>query len=124
MFIDIATPLAKMGIPVIPVEPYEKRCLLPEWQKKATTDLQQIERWNTDNPRYNVGCVGKPNGVVILDCDVKGLKKQIEEETRQKFPRTLIVKSAGKGATAAVPIPSKFWVKAAPVGRGIAANAR
>jgi len=98
MFIDIATPLAKMGIPIIPVEPYEKRCLLPEWQKKATTDLAQIEAWNEDNPLYNVGCVGKPEGVVMLDCDLKGLKKRIEEETGHKFPPTLVVKSGGKGA--------------------------
>jgi bifunctional DNA primase/polymerase-like protein len=98
MFIDIAAPLAKMGIPVIPVEPYEKRCLLPEWQKLATTDIEQIKLWNQANPLFNVGCVGKPQGIVILDCDVKGLKKRIEEETGHKFPRTLVVKSGGKGA--------------------------
>jgi hypothetical protein len=97
MFIDIAAPLVKIGIPVIPVEPYQKRCLLPEWQKLATTDIEQIKLWNHDNPLFNVGCVGKPQGIVILDCDVKGLKKRIEDETGHKFPRTLVVKSGGKG---------------------------
>ena len=97
-FLEIATPLIQRGIPVIPVQPNEKRCLLPEWQMKATTDIEQVKLWQTENPNFNVGCVGKPDGFVMLDCDVVGLREQIERETKQKFPRTLIVKSAGKGA--------------------------
>jgi phage/plasmid-associated DNA primase len=97
-FLEIATPLIQRGIPVIPVQPNEKRCLLPEWQKKATTDIEQVKLWQTENPNFNVGCVGKPDGFVMLDCDVVGLRSQIEKETKQRIPRTLIVKSAGKGA--------------------------
>jgi len=97
-FLEIATPLIQRGIPVIPVQPNEKRCLLPEWQMKATTDIEQVKLWQTDNPHYNVGCVGKPDGFVMLDCDVVGLREQVEKETGQKFPLTLIVRSAGKGA--------------------------
>ncbi len=97
-FLELATPLIQRGIPVIPVQPNEKRCLLPEWQMKATTDVEQVKLWQTENPNFNVGCVGKPDGFVMLDCDVVGLREQIERETKQKFPRTLIVKSAGKGA--------------------------
>ena len=97
-FLEIATPLIQRGIPVIPVQPNEKRCLLPEWQIKATTDIEQVKLWQTENPNFNVGCVGKRDGFVMLDCDVVGLREQIERETKQKFPRTLIVKSAGKGA--------------------------
>ncbi|MGO9087977.1 MAG: AAA family ATPase [Candidatus Sulfotelmatobacter sp.] len=97
-FLEIATPLIQRGIPVIPVQPNEKRCLLPEWQNKATTDIEQVKLWQTENPNFNIGCVGKPDGFVMLDCDVVGLREQIERETKQKFPRTLIVKSAGKGA--------------------------
>jgi len=98
IFKDIALPLVERGIPVIPVQSNDKRCLLTEWQKKATTNRDQILRWNTENPNYNVGCVGKPEGIVVLDCDVKGLKKRIEQETGHKFPPTLVVKSGGKGA--------------------------
>jgi len=97
-FLEIATPLIQRGIPVIPVQPNDKRCLLPEWQRKATTDIEQVKLWQTENPHYNVGCVGKPDGFVMLDCDVVGLRERIEKETGQEFPRTLIVKSAGKGA--------------------------
>src|ERR1700751_5616672 len=93
-FLSIATPLIERGIPVIPAQPNEKRCLLPEWQKKATTDVEQVKLWYRENPNFNVGCVGKPDGLVMLDCDVVGLREQIEKSTGQEFPRTLVVKSA------------------------------
>jgi len=96
-FLDIATPLAERGIPVIPVLPLSKRGLLDDQFRHATTDLSQIAQWNKENPDYNVGCVGKPDGIVVLDCDVTGLKRRIEHETGHKFPATLTVRSAGKG---------------------------
>jgi len=96
-FLEIAIPFAERGIPVIPVEPCEKRCLLPDWQRRATTSAEQIAGWNAENPNYDVGCAAKPEGIVVLDCDVKGLMRRIEQETRHKFPDTLVVRSAGKG---------------------------
>jgi hypothetical protein len=96
-FRDIALPLANRGIKVIPVQPLSKRGVLEDQFKHATTSAEQIERWNAENPRYNVGCVGTPEGIVILDCDVKGLIGRIEEETGHRFPDTLVVRSAGKG---------------------------
>lgn len=96
-FRDIALPLIARGISVIPVQPGEKRCLLKNWTGKATTDEAQVVLWDDENPAYNVGCVGKLDAFAILDCDVKGLGKRIETETGQKFPETLVVRSAGKG---------------------------
>jgi len=96
-FRDIALPLAARGIKVIPVSPLSKRGVLEDQFKYATTSIQQIEIWNRENPNYNVGCVGTPGTIAILDCDVKGLLKRIEQETGHKFPDTLIVRSAGKG---------------------------
>src|ERR1035437_8289868 len=96
-FKDHALFLAGLGIPVIPVQPGEKRCLLPDWPKQATTDTAMIECWDKQNPNYDMGCVGKPDLVSIIDCDVKGLALRIEAETGQKFPETLVVRSAGKG---------------------------
>ena len=96
-FLEIAKPLIERGIKVIPVEPFSKRGVLKDQFKFATTRLEQIRQWNTENPDYNVGCVGSPDGIVILDCDVKGLIKSIEQETGHKLPVTLIVRSAGKG---------------------------
>jgi P4 family phage/plasmid primase-like protien len=95
-FLSIATPLIERGIPVIPVQPNEKRCLLPEWQKKATTDIEQVKLWHRDDPDFNVGCVGTPEGVVILDSDSPELIDRIERETGQKMPRTFTVRSGGK----------------------------
>lgn len=97
-FKDIARPLVDHGIKVIPVQPGEKRCLLPEWPLRATTDAVQIEAWDRENPHFNVGAVGTPDTIVILDCDIVGLREKIERETGHKIPGTLVVRSAGKGA--------------------------
>lgn len=96
-FRDIALPLAQRGIKVIPVRPLSKRGVLQDQFKYATTSAEQIERWHAENPDYNVGCVGTPDGIAILDCDVKGLMRRIEQETGHEFPKTLVVRSAGKG---------------------------
>jgi len=95
-FLEIATPLIQRGIPVIPVQPNEKRCLLPEWQMKATTDIEQVKLWQKENPYFNVGCVGTPEGIVILDADNPELIARIERETGYKMPRTFTVRSGGK----------------------------
>jgi hypothetical protein len=85
-FLEIATPLIQRGIPVIPVQPNEKRCLLPEWQMKATTDIEQVKLWQTENPLFNVGCVGTPEGIVILDADNPELIARIERDGSQDAP--------------------------------------
>lgn len=96
-FKDIALPLIARGISVIPVLPGEKRCLLKNWPGHATLLKSMVEFWDLENPNYNVGCVGKLNGIAIIDCDVKGLALRIEKESGNKFPETLVVRSAGKG---------------------------
>jgi hypothetical protein len=96
-FKEIAMPLAERGIKVIPVYPLSKRGVLEDQFKHATTSIEQIEIWNAENPNYNVGCVGTPDTIAVLDCDAKGLLKRIEQETGRKVPDTLIVRSAGKG---------------------------
>jgi hypothetical protein len=103
-FRDIALPLIRRGIPVVPVEPGGKRCLLPEWPGRASAVESMVEFWHGECPDYNVGCVAQPDGIVILDCDVKGLDKRIVQETGQQFPETLIVRSAGKG------YPWRIWL--------------
>ena len=95
-FKDLALSLAARGIPVIPVQPLSKETYLPGGEERGSTDPQQIAGWDAENPDYNVGCLGTPNGVTILDCDVPGLMTRIEQETGQKFPATFTVKSGGK----------------------------
>src|ERR1039458_7509351 len=78
-FKRIATPLIQRGIPVIPVNPGEKKCTLEKWQDRAQLGPAMIDFWDEENPAYNVGCVAytAPGGICILDCDVKGLAKRI-----------------------------------------------
>jgi len=111
-FLEIAMPLIQRGIPVIPVAPLEKAGVLPNQYAYATTDPSQIVQWNKENPNFNVGCVGKPNGIVVLDCDVLGLTGRIERETGNKFPPTLVVRSAGKGC-------DHLYFKQTPISRGL-----
>jgi hypothetical protein len=96
-FAELAIPLAQRGIPVIPVLPLSKRGFLDDQFRHATTAISQIAQWNRENPNFNVGCVCKPDGIVVLDCDVKGLARRIESEIGRRFPATLTVRSAGKG---------------------------
>jgi len=98
-FKDLALPLAARGIPVIPVQPFSKETYLPGGEERGTTDPERIAAWDRENPDYNVGCLGTAAGITVLDCDVPGLMTRIEKETGQKFPPTLIGKSAGKGCT-------------------------
>ena len=95
-FLDIATPLIQRGIPVIPVQPFTKKGVLKDQYLVATTDPAQINQWNELDPAFNVGCVCSRDSVVVLDCDVRGLRKRIEQETGRKFPPTFTVRSAGK----------------------------
>jgi hypothetical protein len=96
-FKDLALPLAARGIPVIPVEPLSKETRLPGGEERGTTDPAKIEAWDRENANYNVGALGTADGIVVLDCDVKGLVARIEKETGKKLPPTLTVQSAGKG---------------------------
>ena len=92
-FKEIATLLVQRGIPVIPVLPRKKETILPGWQNHASTDPVQIEKWNNENPQYNVGAVAKLNGLWMLDCDVLDLPQTIAKETSQVFPQTFSVSS-------------------------------
>jgi len=84
-FRDIALPLIKRGIPVIPVEPNLKKCLLPGWQGRASAIKSMVDFWDAENPDYNVGCVGKPYGIVVssrLRCSEIGQAHR-ERDARQ-----------------------------------------
>ena len=93
-FKEIAMPLVAQGIPVIPIPPRQKGAGLKGWQNLATTDPVQIEKWNKENPQYNVGAVAKLDGFWMLDCDVPDLQQTIEKETGENFPQTFTIKSS------------------------------
>lgn len=97
-FLERAAPMIELGIPVIPVEPKLKGTLLPDWPDQATTDPQQIERWNKENPDYNTGLAAelRPGAVCFLEWDVAGGMKAAALEMGAGIPRTRVHKS-GKG---------------------------
>jgi len=95
-FLEIATPLIQRGIPVIPVRPQSKRGVREDQFDVATTDINVVRAWDDENSAYNVGCVGTPDGFVILDADHPELIARIEQETGYKMPRTFTVRSGGK----------------------------
>lgn len=99
-FREAALRLAKNGFRVFPLPAGQKAARLAGWQKKATVDLAQIERWWAGaNTACNIGLV--PTGdVFVLDEDPKngGDKTLVTfEQTYGPLPATLTAKTPSGG---------------------------
>lgn len=69
---------AKQGMKVFPLLPDEKKPLIKGWQHRATTDSEMIKTWWTEHQDANIGFItGEPNGIVVLDVDIKNDKDGI-----------------------------------------------
>lgn len=97
-FAGRAALVTQYGIPVMPLLPRQKKAFLEEWPTLATVDADQIARWNKENPKYNCGAVGLPDGVWIFEIDNPTLYARIEKETGHSLDDldTLVVKSSGE----------------------------
>lgn len=74
--LDTALQLAQRGFHVFPLAPKSKVPLFSRSQGgkgclDATTDLDQIRQWWTDNPDANIGIHPAPSGHIVIDLDVK-----------------------------------------------------
>lgn len=98
LFKEIAAPLVNRGVPVIPLRPKTKIAFLSNWPDVATIDPKKIEQWDEEYPDANGACVAKPDGIWFLEIDQEGFSSEIEKQTGQKIPLTLMVRSSkGRG---------------------------
>ena len=65
-----ALQFAERGWYVFPLRPGDKRPLpgFTKWEKRATTDRDQVIRWWSEAP-YNIGIATGPSGLLVIDCD-------------------------------------------------------
>lgn len=102
-FLEIAKPLAAMGIPITPVRPGTKRAFLPDFPTTATTDLSQLEEWNRLYSDHNGACVARAEegGVFFWEVDSQEVAARILVETGHNIyqePQTFKVRSRqGRG---------------------------
>lgn len=97
---EIALPLAAKGIASTPVRPGTKRAFLPEWEKSATLDPAQIEKWDAEYPGHGGAAVatGLPDGVWFLEVDSPDVIQKIQNDTGKQIPDTFRVRSQpGRG---------------------------
>jgi hypothetical protein len=66
--LDYAKRYAQLGLPVFPCHPRGKAPMTPNGLLDATTDLAQIEKWWTANPRANIACA-IPADLLVIDFD-------------------------------------------------------
>lgn len=63
------------------------------WNTSATTDLNQIEQWWTENKNYNIGVFAKPSGFFVIDIDPRNGGEdsflKLEERAQGNLPPTV-----------------------------------
>lgn len=66
---EAARSWASAGFAVFPCTPQAKTPATPNGLHDATTSLDQIDRWWTANPAYNIGIAPERSGMFVLDVD-------------------------------------------------------
>jgi len=97
---ELATPLAERGIPTVPLRPKTKIAFMDGWNNLATTDLAQIELWDSLYPDANCGSVAKAEfgAVWFFEFDGPDVAQRVFADTKQKLPDTFMVRSSpGRG---------------------------
>lgn len=69
--LEAALIYASWGWHIHPLRPGDKRPLLADWPRRATTDPARIRRWWQRWPRANIGLACGPSGLLAVDLDVK-----------------------------------------------------
>jgi hypothetical protein len=75
-----------------------KKPRIKEWQHRATTDPEQVEKWWTRWPDSNIGmATGPRSGFVVVDADNKDSLRVLIEELNGGFAPTRAVKTPRGG---------------------------
>lgn len=109
--LEAALAYAKIGWPVMPLQPRGKIPMTENGQKDATTDPATIERWWRQWPNANIGIHLEPIGLCALDVDPRngGTTEDLPD-----WPDTLEAKTGGGGqhiffrVPAGVTVPGKL----------------
>jgi putative DNA primase/helicase len=101
-FLERALPMVARGIPIIPLKVNDKAPFMNGWPAAATTNLEQVNKWASENPNYNCGCVAqaKIGGYLFLEVDSPDVLARITAETGHAIPPnfTMMVRSRdGRG---------------------------
>ena len=93
-----ASILIERGIPLAPLPPMKKFAPPEAWEKLATTDTTKLAAMNP-HPDGNTAAVARAEvgGFCFFEVDRPNVHNEIEKQTGQKFPDTLIVNSSGPG---------------------------
>jgi hypothetical protein len=96
-FLERALPYAKLGIPVFPLLPREKRppASMTAWPELATTGLAQITAWNEENSDHNCALVAQLGQHVFLEFDINDGMEAAATEMGEAIPVTRIHRSGG-----------------------------
>ncbi|WP_261565452.1 bifunctional DNA primase/polymerase [Frankia gtarii] len=99
--LSAALAYARIGWPVLPLQPRGKRPILPDWPNAASTDPAVIRGWWDATPDANVGvATGPRSGLAVLDVDPRsgGTASLTELETRVGvLPGTAMVVTGSDG---------------------------
>src|ERR1017187_3134073 len=105
-FLDRASTMAELGVPVVPLPAAHKDPPPKGFPTLATTDMAVINGWLVPNGKpaiatldSNCACVAKPDGFWFLDIDnMQVVSAQIESETGHKLQEimTMVVRSSGE----------------------------
>ncbi|HEY4215010.1 MAG TPA: bifunctional DNA primase/polymerase [Steroidobacteraceae bacterium] len=123
---DAAVKLAELGWHVfwLPPElkaPRKGEPGLPEWQKRATSDLTRVRQWWTENPARNIA-IATGNGVGVFDLDPKsgGPASLIALEAEHgPLPSTLTAQTPSGGAHYFFTVPRELRNSVSKIAPGL-----